>query len=199
MFRSRILPIVFLPLIMVGPVSAQALEDQAEAVRKAVFGPRCDFEAEPGQPPRPEPHRWDLKVNGSDKSEVDVTLWQFPCMFGGYNTSSVFVFKDQFGEVLPVYLAQPQIDVKYVEPGVIESAVDEIDVTGWTTSFEIINASFDVETATLTEFVLWRGAGDASSTGVWKLDGTGFALQMFEVDASYDGEAIPEVLLDLTR
>lgn len=63
----------------------------------------------------------------------------------------------------------------------------------------LTNSTFDEETKTITSNAYWRGIGDASSIGVWEFREASFALKRYEVDATYDEEVNPQVLVDYDK
>src|SRR5690606_20469742 len=101
----------------------------------------------------------------------------------------------EFEGMRPLALAEPDFDVHY-ENDDFEGAVEGIDVTGMTATTALVNSYFEEETGTLTSASKWRGIGDASSAGTWIFDEGQFVLVHYEVDASYDGEINPEVIVD---
>src|SRR5690606_36836560 len=110
----------------------------------------------------------------------------------------------EYNEISILSLAEPTYDVLY-GPAVLDPSadfygenvnVDAINVTGLNATQTLVNATFDPKTRTITDFVKFRGIGDASSSGMWVFNNGYFIIKRYEVDASYDGEMNPLVLID---
>ena len=67
---------------------------------------------------------------------------------------------------------------------------------GYRSAPELINSDYDEATQSIHAFAKWRGIGDASSVGKWIFRGGEFSLVRYEVDASYDEEINPQVVVD---
>jgi Protein of unknown function (DUF1176) len=146
-----------------------------------------------------KPQIFEMKYREAS-DEVDapdrmVTLYQFECTRGAYNLGQVFFVRNGFDELQPLTFAEPDIHVNY-ENEDTEGKVVGIDVIGFNASNILINSSVDAAKATVTSASKWRGVGDASSSGVWVLRQGRFVLSTYEVDASYDGQINPQMLLD---
>jgi hypothetical protein len=131
----------------------------------------------------------------ADAPDRMVTVYQFECTRGAYNLGQVFFLRNGFDELQPLTFAEPDIHVNY-ENEDTEGKVLGIDVIGFNASNILINSSVDPAKATITSASKWRGVGDASSSGAWILKAGSFVLSTYEVDASYDGEINPQMLLD---
>jgi hypothetical protein len=146
-----------------------------------------------------QPQIFEMKYREtSDEAEAPdrtVTVYQFECTRGAYNLGQVFFLKDDFGQLQPLTFAEPDIHVNY-ENEDSEGKVLGIDVIGFNASNILINSSVDAAKATITSASKWRGVGDASSSGVWILKAGRFVLSTYEVDASYDSEINPQMLID---
>ena len=77
-----------------------------------------------------------------------------------------------------------------------EGAVDSINIIGYLAADRLVNSAFDEATLSIASHSLWRGVGDASSSGLWIFRDGDFTLVKYEVDASYDGEINPQTVLD---
>jgi Protein of unknown function (DUF1176) len=131
----------------------------------------------------------------ADAPDRMLTLYQFECTRGAYNLGQVFFVRNGFDELQPLTFAEPDIHVNY-ENEDTEGKVLGIDVIGFNASNILINSSVDAATATIMSASKWRGVGDASSSGVWILKEGRFVLSTYEVDASYDSEINPQMLID---
>lgn len=140
-------------------------------------------------PPHPETGARDL-------------LFQFLCNRAAYNETHVFITAKPDGSRFALLqFPTPLVDVDY-ENDDFEGAVLGVRIVGLRLKREIVNASFDPETAEISEFSRWRGISDASSASVWRyvddpetpFDG-GYELTEYQLDASYDGEMNPQRLI----
>ncbi|MCW5721939.1 MAG: DUF1176 domain-containing protein [Devosia sp.] len=197
-------PLLWLPLaaLSLAPTLAQAatLKDQALALHALAGGEWCDGPTSEWAPDDAY-EEWELSYqpswnDGADKETA--TLLQLFCMSGAYNvTYSYYLYTDLEG-LKPIGFATPHYDVRY-ENDDSEGAVEEMTITGMGAEMTLVNPQFDPETMTLTSYSKWRGLGDASSAGTWVFVDGAFSLRHFEVDASYDGEINPEILLDYSQ
>jgi hypothetical protein len=146
-----------------------------------------------------QPQVFEMKYReASDEADAPdrmVTLYQLECTRGAYNLGQVFFLKNGFDELQPLTFAEPDIHVNY-ENEDTEGKVLGIDVIGFKSSNILINSAVDAASATITSAGKWRGVGDASSSGSWILKTGTFVLSTFEVDASYDSQINPQMLLD---
>ncbi|MCD7061134.1 DUF1176 domain-containing protein [Pelagibacterium xiamenense] len=143
-----------------------------------------------------ETRSWELTWR-HDYSDTDstATLYEFFCDSGAYNANYVYYLVDEYDGALPVAFAVPEFDVVY-EDDDFEGDVLDIPITGYGARLVLTNPHFDPETETITSHSLWRGLGDASSSGTWVFDEGRFRLVTYDVDPSYDGEINPERLVD---
>lgn len=179
-----------------GTAAADELDQRAEQVYRTAFAGLCTAEemgfAEP-------PQRYTLSyVEGDydDSPTVQVNLFRFLCGRGAYNEIYAYILADAYGAVVPLAFASPALDIRYVDE--VWEQVESIAVTGYTTELVLVNSAFDPATETITATNRWRGLGDAFSNGTWTFRTGKFLLTYYEVDAAYDGEAAPDVVLDLT-
>lgn len=171
--------------------------DDALAMFRGTFGPQCLGAADSAaEVPEPDIYRLVFKVS-ADGIEADphrMTLYRFLCMQGAYNANHVFLSSIDDENLQPVYFAQPTYDVVYEEDGGAEAGakVLQVQLTGIASYPELANSVVDAVSGTITATSYWRGLGDASAAGEWRLvDGT-FSLVRFDLDASYDGTVNPE-------
>lgn len=145
----------------------------------------------------PESYNISFRYRHDDAGQPERTarLFRFFCLRGAYNETHLYYISNDDGDVEPLHFARPQLDIAYADEDTNEK-VDSITVTGFGAAAQLVNSSFDPQAQTISEFSRWRGLGDASSSGVWAFYEGGFRLVHYEVDASYDGEINPEVLVD---
>lgn len=184
--------------LLCGSTAAQeaSLEKQARKLHALAGGEWCVDEA--GAWSDEDFATWKLSYQPSwsdDAPEEIVTLVRLFCMAGAYNVTHSYYVQTEYEGLRPLALAEPSFDIRY-ENDDSEGAVEAIEVTGMTATTALVNSYFDEETGTLTSSSKWRGIGDASSAGTWVFDEGQFVLVRFEVDASYDGEVNPEVIVD---
>lgn len=167
------------------------LADKAKALFSATAASTCDAD---GSDPEIHAIGFRYSYDAEEDPERTATLFRFFCFSGAYNEIHVYVIADDEGTVAPLHFAEPQYDVRYA--GDADETVEEIVITGFTAASQLVNSGYDPETRTITAHPQWRGLGDASSHGVWRFADGGFRLVRYEVDASYDGEMNPQVLVD---
>ena len=139
-------------------------------------------------------HKFKYAADAPEDPERSATLFRFFCGSGAYNETHVYYL--QIGEDLSVVsFAEPFIHVDY-ENEDFEGKVLGIKVAGLHAQNLLVNSTVDAKTLTLTSFSKWRGIGDASSSGTWLFKDGEYVLSTFEVDASYDGESNPEMVVD---
>lgn len=168
--------------------------EQAKQLFTATYSDSCRPEKAPDGEEPVETHLIRYKARFGDE-EREAQLFRFFCDLGAYNESHVYFLTDDAGTLLPLHFAAPEIDIHY-ENGDPNGRVEEMRVIGYKTIDMLVNSSFDPQTLEITSFAKWRGIGDASESGVWLFRTGVFSLVRYEVDASYDDEINPEVLVD---
>lgn len=172
-----------------------SLEKQVLALHALAGGKYCDpiaeaYDDEPVQ-------SWTFKYEpGYGSDEEEVTLFRVWCMSGAYNENHAYYLYRDFEGLQPLSFAMPKVDVKYEDEDVLESPIKSTAVVGFVATGILTNSSFDPETLEITHYARWRGIGDASSSGLWKFEDGDWALKHYEMDASYDEEMNPEVVVD---
>ncbi len=136
---------------------------------------------------------WPLFLGEGDAAR-EALLVRFPCLLGAYNEVHVFVLSDQNGVATPVFFPSPQISIRWV-PGSGDAIAEAITQTGEAEMREVVNPDYDPDARVVTEYNKWRGLGDAHSMTRWGYVEGRFRLMRFEVDASYDGEINPVLLI----
>lgn len=182
-------------LLSASPVFSQTPlpgDDLAIAAFSAGFAQDCSRAFREDGTLLEPPSRFEVKSPASWGEPTPMVVWEFGCEVYAYNTSQVFMISTDQGGVQPVGLARPTLKIEYDEasaaPGESESVVSLLEINGWSADLLAINAAFDPETLQITSHTFWRGIGDASDTGIWRLQDNAFRLVRYEVDASYDGE-----------
>lgn len=172
------------------------LLNTAREVFTTVYGESCLRAREEGHlEPEEYTISYILPFDPADQPKREKRLFRFFCDRGAYNETHVYLAESELGGVVPMRFATPDIEVDY-ENGDPEGAVEHIRITGYGTQDMMVNSSFDPQEQTITTFSKWRGVGDASSSGIWLFREGSFHLVQYSVDASYDGESNPELLLD---
>ncbi|GLQ57782.1 DUF1176 domain-containing protein [Devosia nitrariae] len=184
-----------LPLLgaLIGTPCADELDKQAEKVFAASYGERCTWYVEDEE--RPAPERYSFSYPGYDEQTDEVTVFRYFCMSGAYNVIHAYLIAREHDAVLPLQFPAPDFDAK-MENDSLEAALDSLTVTGMTVEPVLVNSEIDAETGTIRSFSLWRGLGDASSSGTWELAEDHYVLTHYEVDPSYDSEMNPVVAVD---
>jgi Protein of unknown function (DUF1176) len=135
------------------------------------------------------------KSDAEDDPERQAHLFRFQCGWGAYNTTEVYYFADEGGDLQQLQFATPELDIHY-ENNDFEGKVEAVNIIGYTAADQLVNSEYSTETKSIESFNKWRGIGDASSIGRWIFRDGSFTLVKYEVDASYDGEINPETVLD---
>lgn len=170
--------------------------ERAKKAFRTSYGQECSGRM-PGETTtaEPESHIIRYRNEGSD-DQREVRLIRFFCGAGAYNEDHVYYLHDAVFGLREQHFARPDIDVIYEEPGNYEK-VEEIRIIGYESRNRLVNSFYDEASLTVTSHGKWRGIGDASETGIWLFRDGVFSLVKYEVDASYDGEINPQVLIDM--
>lgn len=152
----------------------------------------------------PEPQVFDFTyVDSLDGEERPYRLYQFNCFGGAYNLSSVFYSWDMSWGLRQLSFAAPEVTVTYAtNPATGEdddTRVTGLAVAGMHARLLLTNAEVDPATGAIEAVSHWRGLGDASSRGVWVLRDGEYALSIYEVDGSYDGEVDRVPVVDYAK
>lgn len=192
---SRLL-VVTSAILLAMPASAQEVDWQADAVEKAL-----DYHAanlphlcmEPGASGL-EPASFELQV-GEEEAARQALIVEFPCQIGAYSQTAVYVLSDQHGTVSEIVFPSPKFDVNYVG-GDETAGVDTIVVYETPYLREVVNPSYDSASRTMSERNKWRGLGDAYTATRWQFKNGKFEITYFAVDATFDGQDNPVVLIE---
>jgi Protein of unknown function (DUF1176) len=173
---------------------ARASEAYAATYREA-----CAPQEEADKLEARKPDIYELKYRGSsdeaDQPDRTVTVYRFFCTRGAYNETHVFFMKNTFDEMQPLAFAQPTIHVEY-ENEDSEGKVLAVKTVGLESHNQLVNSDVVPAKNTISSYDKWRGIGDASSSGVWVLKDGNFVLSVYYVDASFDGVAKQEPVMD---
>ena len=118
-------------------------------------------------------------------------LYRFYCTSGAYNVQDVYYSVVEYDGARPIAFAEPVVEATYPNGKHIpddDEQVERLAITGFIGRHTLTNSSFDEKTHTISSNSYWRGLGDASSHGEYRLEDDLFVLKRFDVDASYDGE-----------
>lgn len=186
--------IAALSLFAAAPAHADAADDEVVAAFAALSVTACFGGPGPGGPP--EVFDLTYREDYEGATDVEYRLYKFYCGSGAYNRFDMFLSWDEYNGVQAVAFAIPTFEPDCRMGGFdnLECiAVNAIPITGWTTENQLVNATFDLATLTVTENACWRGLCDASSIGVWQFRNGKFVLVSYDVDPTYNGE------IDLVR
>jgi hypothetical protein len=172
---------------------------RATAAFLATYKESCAPIAEAAPLEERKPDIYEFKYHSSQSAAEDpdqtVTVYRFACTMHAYNETHVFFMRNNFDELQPLDFARPTIHVDYENEN-SEGKVLGVKVIGMETNYRLINSEIDPGKNMIASYEKWRGAGDASSIGVWILKDGSFVLSTYGVDASYDGEVNPQAVLD---
>ena len=137
-----------------------------------------------------EPETFPLILKHEDDNEVSTQiLFAFSCAMAAYNESNVFYLDDGVEGLRRLSFAEPSYAYKYYDT---ESAkLKSMKFMGFDSTDILTNASFDPKTNTFSSFAKWRGIGDASSGGTWRITDRAILLTDYEIDPTFDGEQNP--------
>lgn len=139
-------------------------------------------------------YRYDYETSADPAHELK--LYRFFCSAGAYNEVHVYLTWDASWGLRPVSFVEPLLDVRYVDDDSLEGAVESVAIAGFNGTHTLLNSDFDPETQSIVSFSLWRGNGDASSSGTYSFREGNFVLTRYIADPSYDGEMNPILILD---
>ncbi|WP_245453366.1 DUF1176 domain-containing protein [Aquibium carbonis] len=189
-----------------GPEASADAASEAAAQPDLLARARSLYEASRGEecnglpfdePPAPDVHTIEFRPGyaGEDDPLEQATLIRFFCRAGAYNEIHVYYLSTQLDGLRELSFAEPELDIRH-EDDDSEKPVEEMRIIGFTTRALLVNSDYVAEDFTITSDAKWRGLGDASSTGLWLFRDGNFTLVRYEVDATYDGEINPQVVLD---
>jgi hypothetical protein len=176
---------------------ADAVLEQARVMFSTLHAGQCTAIPADGTADAPESYLipWRHHASAEDEPEQEARLLRFLCDTGAYNEGHVYYLWKEAEGLRQLQFATPELDIRY-ENDDEESPVESLGIIGYTAEAQLMNSAYDADTKTLTSAAKWRGVGDASSSGTWIFRDGDFTLVKYDVDASYDGEINPEMVLD---
>lgn len=203
MIRPLLWPLLAAFSMLALPVAAKekSLEAEAKALHALAGGQYCEplenaYDADDAYA------SWTFSFDpypGATGEQEQITLIRIWCMAGAYNeTHAYYTYRDYEG-LMPLSFAIPAFKASYEDDDAMEGELLDLKVLGVNATTILTNSTYDPDTRTISDFALWRGIGDASSAGVWMFNEGEWTLQRYEIDATYDGEANPETVLDYTK
>lgn len=177
------------------PVVAQDAAWQADAVSRAVAYHAANLPALCAEPDRSamEPASFELQI-GEDTAARQALLIEFPCQISAYSQTAVYLMSDQHGTVTEVLFPAPVVQTTYQGKG--SETVDEIVITETRSVREVVNPHYDNPSRIMSERNQWRELGDAFTETRWGYKDGRFQIMYFAVDASFDGNENPIILIE---
>lgn len=179
------------------PPRRDAALEQAKAAFAATYASRCDEQTPDGAPvgtPETRILRYHTADAAENEPEREVRLFRFFCAMSAYNETAAYYVHDDEG-MRQLQFAVPELDIHY-ENGDSQGKVEAISIIGFQTTDLLVNSGYDEVAHSIVTHDKWRGAGDASSSGIYLFRNGKFSLVQYDVDASYDGEVNPQTVLD---
>jgi hypothetical protein len=198
MIRPIVYALATLPMLFGGAVAQEpeALEQRAIEAFSVAFGAPCEWAFNEDGSLRELPVRFTFEETPEYGDPYTLTLFQFQCNIGAYNTQQVYFVDSDFWGLTPVGFAVPTFEATFENDDDENGALLDLAVTGMSSQTILVNSEVDKKTGTISAVSYWRGLGDASSDGTWvRKDGT-FVLQRYLIDPSYDGEVNPVVAVE---
>lgn len=193
--RILSLPIAITIALSASSAFAEISEKDKEVTKNFLlaFNNECNLQE---QQFNPDEHmeKFTFTYDQAQTEKLTYELYQFRCNQGAYNSRSVFYTYDQYQGPLALSFAQPALNIRYRDEGY--ERVDTLEVIGYKSVPTLTNANFTPETLVLTEYMKWRGVGDAASYSEYHFKDGEFILKTFDLDASYDGEHNLERVID---
>jgi hypothetical protein len=175
---------------------------QAESFVRAALGEDCEMNSRTDIPlnskePEDVSHfvyeiRYRTSYQAAEEPEKRAELYQMFCGMGAYNLQHSFLLRDdETGLFHLVAFAQPKLAYDYADTEMtkLNSAPT---IAGFTANHILINATYDPARKVIASHGLWRGIGDAWSSGEWTFADFDFVLSRYEVDPTFDGAAEPD-------
>ncbi|SMQ61644.1 Protein of unknown function [Devosia lucknowensis] len=178
------------------PSTAQEGEWKTSAIEKAISHHQANRPevCVPAEASQLEPASFELQI-GEDTAARQALIVEFPCQIGAYNQTSVYLLSDQHGTVSEILFPSPQVDISYQGEG--EGApVDDITIIDTPDLREVVNPQYDPSSRTMTERNKMRGLDDAYAETRWGFKNGKFEITYFAVDATFDREDNPVVLIE---
>lgn len=183
-------------VLLAMPGVAQEEGWQADAVAKALDyhvanRPKLCIKLDPSQT---QPASFELQI-GEETAARPALIVEFPCQIGAYSVTSVYLLSDQHGTVSEIVFPFPKFDIEYDQEGA-DQTVKNIVIYETPYRREVCNPSYDASSRTMSERNNWREQGDAYTETRWGFKHGKFEISYFAVDATFNGEDDPIVLID---
>ncbi|MCR6634948.1 DUF1176 domain-containing protein [Devosia sp.] len=200
-------PLLCLPLaallLAATPAAAQpdGLEKQARKLHALASGGYCE-PLENAHDAESAYQSWTFSYDlypGAASDQEEITLIRIWCMTGAYNEVHAYYTYRNYEGLATLSFAVPAYETTYEDDEPIEGRLEDLTVLGFNATTILTNSQYDPKTRTISDYSLWRGIGDASSSGTWNFNDGEWTLQRYEIDASYDGESNPETVVDYTE
>ncbi|WP_343315445.1 hypothetical protein AAIB41_11570 [Brucella sp. BE17] len=192
--RSRFIMISSVFLLAL-PAAAEESNWQAEAIRRALDYHAANLPALCVTPEETEmePASYELQV-GEDTAARQALIVEFPCQFSAYSQTAVYLLSDQRGTVSEIVFPTPKFDLTYTGEG-SDATVEKVVIYETPYRREIANGQYDPSSRTMVERNNWRELQDAHTETHWTFKNGKFEIVYFAVDATFDGEDNPIVVL----
>lgn len=200
MIRPLLWPLLAAFSLAVAPVSAQdnSLEKQAKKLHALAGGEMCEPLENAGEM-EGSYESWTFSYTpelGGQVDDEEITLIRIWCMSGAYNVLHAYYTYRAYEGLMPLSFAVPNIRTPEDTEESRSADFGGVELLGMDGTTILTNSEFDPETRNITEHSLWRGVGDASSSGLWAFNDGEWTLVVYEVDASYDGQVNPHAIVD---
>jgi hypothetical protein len=175
-------------------ISVDATVDDAKALFVAELAHICGkVEETRGGINEPRTVKMSYRAEGATADETDrtITVFAFECSLAAYNATEVYYIADGVTAIHILSFAEPHLVITHPDGDDEGAKLKSMGVDGFTARVELVNSDIDENTQTITSFSKWRGIGDASSNGTWKLKNGEFVLTDYQVDPTYNGEIDP--------
>lgn len=178
------------------PTVQEETLERARAMFEATRAEGCDGSST-GDAPAPDIHTIAFRPSGAavESPLEEATLIRFFCGAGAYNETHAYFLQTGLEGLRRLSFAEPELQIRH-EDDDAGKPVEEIRIIGFTAQTVLTNSEFVPDDYAILSHAKWRGAGDASSTGLWLFRDGDFSLVRYEVDPTYDGEINPQTVLD---
>lgn len=189
------------PIEMMGTAYTGEVPPDLDLVKNrfiAAFGEDCDW-AINGSSDMREPETFDFTFRyGFDEAgdpDRKLRIYRFFCSQGAYNQQHAYFGWTEDG-LRALSFAVPVTEATFTDPGNSDSDVESLEMLGFSTQRTLTNSEIDSDTGAIVSNSYWRGLGDASSSGTWRLVEGEYVLKTYDVDHSYNGKVDPVRVVD---
>lgn len=182
---------VSFPVLADSPAN-EKLISHARTILAATYGDECNdrFSNHEDIGDKVYSVTWKKRYHADESPAPKGQLVKLYCDAGAYNNRHSWFIVDQDGRLSLISFAAPSFTAIYDNED--HSSVKSLTVDGMIAYSQLVNSEFSPELGEISMVVYWRGVGDASTNGTWKLFDGSMVLKTFEVDASYDGKTTPK-------